>query len=274
MSNKNRQAFFPTDPAHKQTQIDALRKPAPTPLKAQTPKQKAYLKKLKHGSHDILIATGPAGSGKTYMAMRTAIEQFQRGDFNKIIITRPTVSSGDEDYGYLPGSLLEKLSPWCIPLLDIAKECFTPQQVEQMLMREEIELAPLGFMRGRTLKNAIVIVDEAQNCDISQMKMVMTRLGDNSRMIITGDMEQTDLRAFTDANGNHTTRTSGLGYFINRLEAREEMSRHQLPLFLTEGVAPPEQESYKHERIGYVRLTREDVVRHPVIDEVLDLFAE
>ncbi len=231
----------------------------PAPLQAQTKNQKAYLKKLKTARHDILVVTGPAGSGKSYMAMRTAIEQFQNGTYDKIIITRPTVSSGDEDYGYLPGSLLEKLSPWCIPLLDIAKECYSPQQVEQLLVREEMELAPLGFMRGRTLKKAFVVVDEAQNCSADQLRMIMTRLGEGSRMVITGDMEQIDLRAGQ----------SGLVDFVRRLEERDA-ARQSLPLFLTG--SEPLIGDERRDRIGYVRLGRQDVVRHPVIDEILDLY--
>lgn len=265
--------FFPTDTATKQTQQEAAKRTPPAPLKGQTPRQKTYLKKLKSGCHDILVVTGPAGTGKSYMAMRTAIDQFVKGEFAKIIITRPTVSSGDEDYGYLPGSLLEKLSPWCIPLIDVAKEHWTPQQVEHMLVKEEIEIAPLGFMRGRTLKNAIVIVDEAQNCTIDQMKMILTRLGEGSRMIVTGDTKQVDLTRWVQGEGE-TPRVSGLADFIERVEARQNHQRRELPAFLTEGYEPDETQAYKHERIGVVKLGVEDVVRHEVTAEVLELYGE
>lgn len=254
-----------------------LKPKKPSPLKANTSNQKRYLKKLRHNPHDILVVVGPAGTGKSYMAMRTAIEEYQKGTYDRIIITRPTVSSGEEDYGYLPGTLIEKLSPWCIPLIDIAKEYFTPAEVTQMLVREEIEIAPLGFMRGRTLKNAFVIVDEAQNCSADQLRMVMTRLGEGSRMVITGDTEQVDLR-----KGE-----SGLLDFVQRLKADETFDDHQqqgLPSFITEGVRDnringgsdyddnPRVMNERPSRIGCVELSRADVVRHPVIDEVLRLY--
>lgn len=239
--------------------------PKPTPvLKAQTPGQKGYIRKLTQNHHDILLAIGPAGTGKTYSAVLDAIIKYRRGDCTKIIITRPMVGAGGEELGTLPGGVTEKVAPWCIPILDVFKEFYTTYEVEQMLNREEIEIAPLAIMRGRTLKNAIVIVDEAQNCTIEQMKMIMTRIGSGTHMVITGDIEQHD----------RSEGTSGLADVVRRIEARDAFVS-ALPVsfedYANDDGRPP---ALKRSRIGLVRLGRADVVRHAVIDDVLNLYEE
>lgn len=258
---KQKQNFFPTNDDHRDAAIEPYRTKAPPPLKAQTPNQKGYLRKLRQGEHDILFAVGPAGTGKTYMATRVAIEQFKDGDFDKLVITRPNVASGD-DLGFLPGTLTEKMAPWTRPIIDVLHECFSVMEVQRMIAQEVVEIAPLAFMRGRTFKNSLVIGDEMQNATPEQMKMFLTRLGENSRMIVTGDTEQWDRR---EVGGG----VSGLRDMINRLEQRAAEAT-SLPSFIThDDHYPP---ARRHERIGLVRLGRADVVRHPVIEEVLELY--
>ena len=258
-----KQTFFPSEtPAHDKSR-PLVPKPEPK-LSAQTPGQKGYIRKLTQNHHDILFCVGPAGTGKTYAAVLDAIIKFRRGDCTKIVLTRPMVGAGGEELGILPGGITEKVAPWCIPLLDIFKEFYTKYEVEMMIDREEIEIAPLALMRGRTLKNAIVIADEAQNCTIEQMKMLMTRIGSGSYMVITGDVEQHDRPA------GH----SGLADVIDRIERRSQPDwRESIPGSISGGdeTAWPAPK-LKHDRIGVVKLGRADVVRHAVIDDVLDLY--
>lgn len=238
-------------------------------IRAQTDAQKVYLRKLAKRHHDILIATGPAGTGKTYLAVMQAIRDLRSGAIDKVIITRPNVGAGD-DLGHLPGTLIEKMAPWMQPVLDVFKEVYEVHEVERMIHDEVLEIAPLVFMRGRTLKNACIIGDEMQNATPSQMKMFLTRLGENSNMIVTGDMEQHDR-----PEGG----VSGLADFIERWQARDGLlNALGSPL---SHVASDEEESYTSDynaapedrsRIGYVCFSKRDVVRHPVIEEVLDLY--
>lgn len=248
----------------------------PAPLKANTRNQKVYLKKLRQRHHDILIVSGPAGTGKTYMAVRQAIEDYQNGEIDKIVITRPNVTTGD-DLGYLPGTLTEKMAPWTRPIIDVFNECFPAPVVQRMIINEEIEIAPLAYMRGRTFKNCIVIADEMQNATPEQMKMLMTRIGENCRMIITGDTDQYD-RAKIGI-------VSGLADITRRL-AERQVENQALPDFITDGMPIVTNGQYDYQcqevtvtrdarrwdRIGLVHLGRNDVVRHPVIEEVLALY--
>ena len=268
MSKPKRQLFYPTDASHLPASLigtgTAKNLPKPDPiLKAQTAGQKGYIRKLTQNHHDILIVSGPAGTGKTYAAVVDAIIKFRRGDCHKIVITRPMVGSSGEELGTLPGGINEKVAPWCIPIIDIFKEFYTKYDVERMLDMGEIEIAPLAIMRGRTFKHAIVIADEAQNCTVEQMKMLMTRIGDGTHMVITGDVEQHD-RGYG---------TSGLADIVNRLEAKASRVAFEdaIPAPYLDDGRPP---ALKRSRIGLVKLGRADVVRHPVIDDVLELYEE
>ncbi|MGI6377590.1 MAG: PhoH family protein [Bacilli bacterium] len=159
-----------------------------------TPKtlgQLNYVEALK--KYDIVFAVGPAGTGKTYLAVVDAVTQLKEGKVKKIILTRPAVEAG-ESLGYLPGDLKEKIDPYLRPLYDALYEMLGPENCERMLEKGLIEVAPLAYMRGRTLEDAYIILDEAQNTTLSQLKMFLTRLGFNSRMVITGDITQIDLR--------------------------------------------------------------------------------
>ena len=139
------------------------------------------------------MATGPAGTGKTLFATEMGVKHFLLGTYEKLIFTRPSVAV-DEDLGYLPGTLEEKMAPWVRPIYDILYNFMTPKEVTAMLEEKIIEISPLGYMRGRTFKNCWIVADEMQNSTISQMKMLMTRLGENSRLAITGDLDQHDRR--------------------------------------------------------------------------------
>jgi len=153
--------------------------------------QEDYLFKLNDPSKMIVFATGPAGTGKTMLAVQWAVDQLKYGDASKIIITRPAVSV-DEEHGFLPGDLNEKMAPWTRPIFDVIAENYTAKEIEHMVAEGIIETSPLAYMRGRTFKNAVVIADEMQNTTPSQMKMLLTRLGQGSKMVVTGDLQQAD----------------------------------------------------------------------------------
>ncbi len=201
--------------------------------------QEDYIEALENTDKAIVFAMGPAGCGKTLLATLYAIKALQSGECSKIVITRPAVSV-DEQHGFLPGTLVDKMAPWVIPIMDVFKEYYSPQQLLKMIEEEIIEIAPLAYMRGRTMKNCIVIADEMQNSTISQTKMVLTRIGDNCRMIVTGDLKQHD-RGYE---------TNGLGDFTDRLARAGSR------------------------RIAVVRFDSGDVERHPVIEEVLALYGD
>lgn len=201
--------------------------------------QETYVEHLLDDTKHVVFAMGPAGCGKTLLATQAAIRSLQAGEISKVIITRPAVST-DEQHGFLPGSIIEKMAPWVMPIMDVFKEHYSPQAVERMLLDEVIEIAPLAYMRGRTFKDAVILFDEAQNATPNQMKMVLTRLGEGSRLIVTGDLKQHD-RGF-EANG--------LKDFVERLAARGSDS------------------------MVICEFDAADVERHPVIEEILSLYGD
>lgn len=199
--------------------------------------QEEYIEALFDEDQYLVFAMGPAGCGKTMIATLHAIQGFQDGLYKKIVITRPAVSV-DEQHGFLPGGLFEKMQPWVMPILDVFKEVgYTPNDITSMIECGDLEIAPLAYMRGRTFKDSIIIFDEAQNSSPAQTKMVLTRIGENSRMIITGDLRQHD-RGFDD---------NGLKDFVERL-------------------------SGTNDNITVIEFEPEDVERHPVIEQVLRIY--
>jgi phosphate starvation-inducible PhoH-like protein len=153
--------------------------------------QENYLLKLNNEQKMIIFAIGPAGTGKTLLAVQWAIDELKNGNASKIVITRPAVSV-DEEHGFLPGDLNEKMAPWTKPIFDVFQENFHTREIENMVREGVIETSPLAYMRGRTFKNAVVIADEMQNATPSQMKMLLTRLGVGAKMVVTGDLQQAD----------------------------------------------------------------------------------
>jgi phosphate starvation-inducible PhoH-like protein len=172
-------------------------------------KQEEYIDLLTDRKKLIIFATGPAGTGKTMLAVMAAIRAYKEGVVSKIIITRPAVAIEDEQHGFLPGDLNAKMAPWTRPIMDVIGEYYNSKEVESMLNEQIIEISPLAYMRGRTFKRSWIIFDEAQNATVNQMMAILTRLGDGTKMVVTGDLHQMD-RKFAENNG--------LTDFLNRLE--------------------------------------------------------
>jgi phosphate starvation-inducible PhoH-like protein len=203
-------------------------------VRARTAAQDAYVRALKR--HALVFATGPAGTGKTWLAVAQAVMLFERKDVDRIILSRPAVEAG-ERLGFLPGDMREKVDPYLRPIYDALYDLMDARIVERALQNTEIEIAPLAFMRGRTLSNAAVILDEAQNTTSVQMKMLLTRLGENSRMMITGDPSQVDLPP---------GQKSGLAEAVRLLEG-------------VEGIA-------------HVKFGTADVIRHELVARIVEAY--
>ena len=167
-------------------------KQRPIDIVPRTRNQEKLVLALQDSDQSIVVTAGPAGTGKTYLAMLAAVKAFRAGDVDRIVLTRPAVGVEGEEHGFLPGDLNQKMDPWVRPLTDILREYYKQQDIAAMLEEQTIEIAPLGFMRGRTFKNAYIIADEMQNATPNQCKMLMTRIGENSKIVITGDIEQAD----------------------------------------------------------------------------------
>tara|TARA_B100000925_G_C22001754_1_gene471664 strand:+ start:910 stop:1725 length:816 start_codon:yes stop_codon:yes gene_type:complete len=204
--------------------------------------QARYLHCLNKQHNKIIIATGPAGTGKTLFGTEYGIKHFLMGKYEKLIFTRPAVSA-DEDLGYLPGTLEEKMSPWIRPIYDILYKFITPVEVTQLIEDKHIEIAPLAYMRGRTFKNTWIVADEMQNSIPTQMKMLLTRLGEGSRMVITGDLDQHDrhgeingLADFLDKfRGNRSNSIISVEFDVDDIQ-REDVIKEVLEIY--GGVVP------------------------------------
>jgi phosphate starvation-inducible PhoH-like protein len=203
-------------------------------IKPRTSGQRAYLEAIRE--NELVLAIGPAGTGKTYLAMAAAVSALLNKEVNRIVLTRPAVEAG-ENLGFLPGDMSEKVNPYLRPLFDALYSMVDPERVKKWFERDQVEVAPLAFMRGRTLDHCFAILDEAQNTTTAQMKMFLTRFGQGSRAIITGDVTQVDLSEGTE---------SGL------TEASRVLAR-------TKGV-------------GTVSLESSDVVRHPLVQEIVEAY--
>ena len=182
--------------------LDSYRKqqqPRQITLLPKSQTQETYIDLLTDPSKLIVFATGPAGTGKTMLAVLAALKAFRSGECERIVVTRPAVGVDDEQHGFLPGDLNEKMAPWTRPIFDIIGEYYRQSDIVRMLDEKQIEISPLAYMRGRTFKNSWIIADEMQNATPSQMKMLLTRLGEGSKMIVTGDTRQADRKE--DDNG-------------------------------------------------------------------------
>ena len=167
-------------------------KQRPIDIVPRTRNQERLVLALQDDSQHIVVTAGPAGTGKTFLAMLAAVKAFRNGDVDRIVLTRPAVGVEGEEHGFLPGDLNQKMDPWVRPLTDILREYYRQPDIAAMIAEQTIEIAPLGFMRGRTFKNCYIIADEMQNATPNQCKMLMTRIGENSKIVITGDIEQAD----------------------------------------------------------------------------------
>ena len=199
-------------------------------IKPKSPGQTQLIEAI--DAKNLVLALGPAGSGKTYLSIAKAVEALEAGKVGRIVLSRPAVEAG-ESLGFLPGELEDKLAPYLRPLYDALSDRLSMKRVRSLITEGAIEIAPVGFMRGRTLNNAFVVIDEAQNCTYGQLKMLLTRLGWNSTMVVTGDPGQTDL----------LPELSGLGPVAAKLETLA--------------------------KVAVVRLTDVDIVRHPLVADML-----
>jgi phosphate starvation-inducible PhoH-like protein len=195
-------------------------------ITARTPRQSTYMTAMKNS--DLVFATGPAGTGKTYLAVAFAAAMLERGEVERVILSRPAIEAG-ERLGFLPGDMRDKVDPYLRPLYDAFYDVLAPEKVDRGLETGVIEIAPLAFMRGRTLSNAVIILDEAQNCTPIQMKMFLTRIGEGSKMVVTGDPTQIDLPI-----GQHSGLADAIGLLsdLNEIElvafTREDVVRREL----------------------------------------------
>ncbi len=217
-----------------------------SPLGREEDREQAYVKTIRPKSEgqerlieaidrrSLVVALGPAGTGKTYLAIAKAVQALEAGKVAKIVLSRPAVEAG-ESIGFLPGDVEDKLAPYLRPLYDALSDRLSMKRVRSLVAEGAIEIAPVGYMRGRTLNNAFVVIDEAQNCTYVQLKMLLTRLGWHSTMVVTGDPNQSDL----------LPELSGLGDVARRLEAVDE--------------------------IAVVRLQDADIVRHPLVASMLSV---
>ncbi len=204
----------------------------------RTNTQDDYVRLLKNPNKKIVVVNGPAGTGKTLFATEYGVRYFLTDKFEKLIFTRPSVTV-DEDLGYLPGTMEEKMAPWIRPIYDILYQFLSVKEIQTLIEEKVIEIAPLGFMRGRTFKNTWIIADEMQNSTIPQMKMLLTRIGENSRLVITGDLEQHD----------RPYELNGLEDFLRKFKGKRSNS------------------------ISSMEFEKEDVQREDVVKEVLDIYA-
>lgn len=208
--------------------------------KPLTHNQERYCQTLQNVDKNIVIAYGPAGTGKTKFAVEEGVKHLKLGDKHRFVITRPAISVDNEAHGFLPGDINNKLRPWLMPVFDFLGTIYDKSEIERMLELSMIEIAPLAFMRGRTFDDAWIIMDESQNSTPLQMLMMLTRLGKNSKLVVTGDLQQHD----------RCQGENGLSDLLRRLEKA------------------------KHDKIDIVEFTNSDVQRHPIIPDILEMYNE
>ena len=234
----NRKFSPPTPDANTIDFRTSLRRERHIQLVPKTLAQERLILSLLDACTPVTIAVGPAGTGKSYLAVLAALQKLKTRECSRIILTRPAVGVENEQHGFLPGDLTSKMEPWMRPLIDVVQKHYSLKDIENMLREGIIEIAPLAFMRGRTFDQAWIVADEMQNATPNQIKMLLTRIGKDSKIVVTGDIDQTDRPGVNN----------GLADICQRLSARP-----------TPGISVCE-------------LTSKDVQRHPIIDRVLELY--
>lgn len=247
------------------TSIDELR----AKYTAKTPSQQHFVAQLHHRKNRIVIANGPAGTGKTLFACLQAIQDYESSRCKKIVLTRPTITVDNEDLGFLPGTVEEKMNPWLRPYFDVFGEYYNPRQLDTMIHDNIIEVCPIAYMRGRTFRNAYIIADEMQNSTPLQMKTLTTRIGYNSKLVIIGDSDQSD-RLHENGLEDLTKRFTAYNHFTTQITSNPEE--------LTSGQDENQSKFHssdmrKTRYIKYVKLDRKDVQRSQVVKDILNLYS-
>ena len=235
----NRKFSQPTPDANTIDFRPSLRRERHIQLVPKTLAQERLILSLLDNETPVTIAVGPAGTGKSYLAVLAALQKLKSRECSRLVLTRPAVGVENEQHGFLPGDLTSKMEPWMRPLIDVVQKHYSLREIESMLREGIIEIAPLAFMRGRTFDQAWIVADEMQNATPNQVKMLLTRIGKDSKIVVTGDIDQTDRPGVNN----------GLADLCHRLKSQA-----------TSGIAVCE-------------LTNRDVQRHPIIDKVLELYS-
>ena len=214
-------------------------------ITARNDRQQLYIDTLLTQNPSIVLATGPAGSAKSFLAVTVGIDRLLNNEYKRIVITRPTVPA-DEDVGYLPGAIDKKMDPWMQPLYDTFYKYYSVSEIKQLIANKVIDICPVAYLRGRTFEDSYIIIDEAQNCTVNQMLMILTRIGPNSKMVITGDLSQHDRKL----------EVNGLEDFIKRINYYKLTNNAE---FID---------------ISHIQFTEDDIVRHPVIKDIMKLYSD
>lgn len=252
--NVNRQHYMSLMSLKMKKEYPELKKPFPL-YQPKTENQKKYVKYLTEKKTNVVFAIGPAGTGKTLLACNQAIQDLKEGTINKIIITRPVVPV-EEEIGFLPGNINKKMDPWMRPIFDIFLEFYSQRDIDTMMQNGVIEISPLGYMRGRTFKKAFIIADEMQNSSPNQMMMLTTRIGKDTKMVVTGDLKQSDKGSY-----------SGLVDFINKFALYEKLLKKK------QEMKKSNNETHDYNiGIKMVELENVDVERSDIVVRILDIY--
>jgi len=221
----------------------------------KTENQRKYVEFLQNQEKNLIVAIGPAGCGKTLFACSQGIENLKQGNIQKIILTRPMISVEEEDVGFLPGNMISKMDPWTRPMFDIFSEYYSKTEIQEMIRNGIIEICPLAYMRGRTFHKSFIIADEMQNSTPTQMLMLATRIGMESKMVIMGDLQQSDRKIFSSSNNKTNKKneeTNGLFDFLQKYNKRVEHETYGM---------------------GVIELQGEDIMRSKIVSQIIEMYS-